>query len=380
MQKIFIKSLLIIILLTAVFILPKIYPVGPVVYFRLFLLFLILILCVSLFRNIFIDNPKNKIASNAGTVLFSLFVTFIFLETIFMFVPRSNPAFNSLATNLWYYKYFRPVNSLGFRDKETPLKIPAGGRVILFVGDSFTVGDGLESADYRFSDIVGKELNKNGNNYTVINIGVEGLSSRQEYFTMTNYFYMTKIKPDIIVLQYFGNDIRDYVPDSVKQEKIDLFNLFGTNSFLLSIIRGSYLLDYIYWTYHRNTFAPHAAKLMQFYMDTYKNDDIFSKHQNDLMKFVKYAKDNSARLIVVVFPYLEAVEISDSVFAHKIAGFFQANHADVVNVSGLVKNMPVSERIVSGYDAHASRKVNKMVADEILKILRQEQAQKQTAN
>ena len=87
------------------------------------------------------------------------------------------------------------------------------------------------------------------------------------------------------------------------------------------------------------------------------------------MKFVDYAKGNSIQLIVVVFPFMNGVEISDSFYVNDITGFFQANNVIVINVSSLVKDIPVPERIVSGQDAHASEKVNRIVADEILKKL-----------
>ncbi|MEN6422361.1 MAG: hypothetical protein ABFD76_10490, partial [Smithella sp.] len=153
MKKILFKSLLIIILLAAVFVLPLYYPTGWVIYFRLFLLCLILVKSSELFKLVFIDKISNKIISNTATVLFSLFVTFIILDAAFMFIPRSHSADYTLASKLWYAKYWKPINSLGFRDNE-----PANNNhVILFVGDSFTAGHGLKSVEDRFSNIVGKE-------------------------------------------------------------------------------------------------------------------------------------------------------------------------------------------------------------------------------
>ena len=88
------------------------------------------------------------------------------------------------------------------------------------------------------------------------------------------------------------------------------------------------------------------------------------------MKFVDYANKNSIQLIVVVFPFMNGVEISDSFYVNDITGFFQANNVSVVNVSPLVKDIPVAERIVSGQDAHPSKIVNRIVANEILKRIR----------
>ena len=81
MKKISFKSLIIIVLLIVVIILPLFYPsdVTPI-YFRLFLLFLILINSLKLFKIVFIDTKVNRIISNSATILFSIFVIFLLLE------------------------------------------------------------------------------------------------------------------------------------------------------------------------------------------------------------------------------------------------------------------------------------------------------------
>ena len=203
MKKIIFKCLIIIILTISVFILPIFYPTGPAIYFRLFLLIIIFIASLKLFKIVIIDKKINKFISNSATVLFSLFVIFILMEAIFMFIPRSHSVDYTLASRLWYAKYWKPINSLGFRDHEPDNNYP----VILFVGDSFTAGHGLKSVNDRFSNIVGKELNKKGKKYSVINIGKPNLDSRTEYDEMKYFLYMTRVKPEKIILQYFGNDI-----------------------------------------------------------------------------------------------------------------------------------------------------------------------------
>ena len=85
------------------------------------------------------------------------------------------------------------------------------------------------------------------------------------------------------------------------------------------------------------------------------------------MMFVNYARENSKKLIVVIFPFMNDAEMSDSMYVNDIVNFFQINKVDVVNVSPLIKNIPVSEKIINDQDAHASKKVNSIVADEILK-------------
>ena len=83
-----------------------------------------------------------------------------------------------------------------------------------------------------------------------------------------------------------------------------------------------------------------------------------------------YAKENSIQFIVVIFPFLGDLEMSDVVYGNNVANYFKANNVSIINVSQLVKNVPLEERMVSKRDIHASIKVNKIVAEEILKKLK----------
>jgi hypothetical protein len=361
MKKILLKSLIIIVLLISIFILPLFYPAGLAVYFRLFLLFLIFIESLKLFKIIFIDAKVSKIIANAATVLFSIFITFILFEAVFMFIPRSHSADFTLASRLWYAKYWKPINSLGFRDNEPDYNYP----VLLFVGDSFTAGHGLNSVDDRFSNIVGRELNKTGKKYSIINISKPNLDSIDEYNVMKDFIYSTRIKPEKIILQYCGNDIEGAAANNGW-----VFEGFhpppDMNKFLILIGSGSYLLNYIYWLYPREYLGmPYITYLTK----AYKNDSILSKHKDDLKLFVDYARENSIQLIVIVFPFLADIEMSDSMYLNDIVNFFKANKTSVINVSQLAKDLPVNERIINKNDTHASKKLNRIVAQEILKKL-----------
>lgn len=342
-----------------VFILPLHYPAGTAIYLRLFLLILIFVESIKLFKIIFIDTKRSNIISNSVTVLFSVFALLILLEVVFMFIPRSHSADYTLASSLWYAKYWKPINSLGFRDNE-----PTNGRhVILFDGDSFTAGHGLKSVEERYSNIVGKELHKKNSKYTVINIGKPGADSLGEYYLMKNFIYSTRIKPEIIVLQYCGNDI-----EYVAQENGITFDGYKLprymNKFVLFIGSGSYLMNYLYWLFPRGNFD---AQYITFLHRAYKDDKILSKHEDELQLFVNYARENSIQLIVVVFPFLTDLEMSDDMYVNNIVNFFESNKISVINVSSLVKDVPVPERVININDGHASITVNRKVAEAILK-------------
>ncbi|MBN1364650.1 MAG: SGNH/GDSL hydrolase family protein [Syntrophaceae bacterium] len=278
-----------------------------------------------------------------------------------MFIPRSHSADYSLASKLWYDKYWKPINSLGFRDKEPSNNNP----VILFVGDSFTAGHGLKSVEDRFSDIVGKELNKNGKKYNIVNIGKPNLDSRAEYDEMRNFLYLTMIKPKKIILQYCGNDIEGAAADNGL-----IFEGFrppeNINKLILPIGLGSYFFNYLYFLLPREYLG---RSYIDYLTKAYKSDKILSKHKNDLILFVDYAKKNSIQLIALVFPFLVDMEMSDSMYVNDIISFFEANKVDIINVSQIARDMPIPERIINKNDTHASKKLNRIIAQRIINKL-----------
>jgi hypothetical protein len=318
----------------------------------------------KLFKIIFIDRKNSKIISNLGTIMLSVFVVFIFLESIFMFIPRSHGVHYSLAAQLWLAKYWKPVNSLGFKDKEPQ----HAKNAILFLGDSFTAGHGLKYVEERFSNIVEKELNKDGAQYTTINIGANDADTTLEYNRMIDFYYLTRIKPKTIVLQYFANDI-----ERVAMNNGIVFEGFrpppDMNKFLLFIGSGSYFINYIYWLFPREYLS---LPYINFLKQSYENKDVLAKHKENLRAFIDYARDNSIQLIVVIFPFMNDLGMSDSMYVKDIANLFEASNISTINVSPLVKDIPVNERIININDAHASPKVHRIVAREILKKIDQQ--------
>lgn len=356
MKKILLKSSLIIVLLIIIFLIPLFHPAGTVVYVRLFLLLWILMESLKLFKAAFIDKHRNNSIANIATVALSFFVLFLLLEGVFMFIPRSHSADYTLASRLWYKKYWSPVNSLGFRDREPNHDKSA----VLFVGDSFTAGHGLKSVHDRFSDIVGKTAH-----YNAINIGLPNLDTRSEYDVMKHFLYATRIKPDIIVLQYCGNDI-----EGAAARQGWLFDGFkppdDMNKFILFLGSGSYLFNYLYFLFPREYLG---SSYIAFLRHAYQNDDILSHHKNDLRLFIDYAGQNSIKLIAVVFPFLADIEMSNAMYVNDIVEFFEANNVTTINVSRLAKDIPVTARMVNINDSHASKILNRMVAQAILNKL-----------
>ncbi|MFX0197130.1 MAG: SGNH/GDSL hydrolase family protein [Candidatus Hodarchaeota archaeon] len=97
------------------------------------------------------------------------------------------------------------TNSLGLRDKEYDLSRTDVKRILL-LGDSFVFGHGVNIEDC-FDSRLEELLNRSGESFFVINAGVGGWGSLQEFAYAKDNFAL--FNPDIIVVTFCGNDLGD---------------------------------------------------------------------------------------------------------------------------------------------------------------------------
>ena len=91
-------------------------------------------------------------------------------------------------------------NSLGFRDIEF---LPGARPTMLFMGDSFVWGVDAE-ANERFTDLLRSRIS----NYTIVNAGVSGFGTDQEYLLLQRIW--VTIQPTVVVLIFCtDNDRKD---------------------------------------------------------------------------------------------------------------------------------------------------------------------------
>src|SRR5690606_22359135 len=101
----------------------------------------------------------------------------------FMFFAQTHGVATTKASALWVDKFYKPVNSLGYRDREP--RPDSLKKVVLFVGDSFTAGYGNNYVRERFSDMVASRLDTAV--YDVYNLGIPGIDTRAEVKRLREY-------------------------------------------------------------------------------------------------------------------------------------------------------------------------------------------------
>ncbi len=318
---------------------------------RTILIFIQFVLVFRLFfivvkkQNMLIDTHRNGL-----TLLFTIIVIFLALELIFMFFPQSHAFHGTLASRVWRQYYWKPINRLKYRDRE--IIYDNKRRNILIVGDSLTAGDGIKNVKDRLSDLLGKELA--GAGFNIYNLGQDGADTRSEYINLMAY----PVRPDIVILQYFGNDI------NCPAGKSSIASYSDLNIAIRYLVKFSFFFNYVYWKFPHPGYENYFTNLSS----CYRNRVVYEQHLSDLAKFIDYCKEREISLIVVIFPFLNDIELS-RVYTEPIGSFFDDNKICVLKVADLVKDLPMEKRIVNVNDPHPSRLVNKLIADELHKII-----------
>lgn len=156
-----------------------------------------------------------------GLVLSEIAIRFVNPQLVFSVLPHEGPS--CYLPDPMYSIKMRPhsvchrrtnefeinakTNNLGFRgDKDINIQNPIGSR-ILFLGDSFTLGEGVLTTD-SYPEKVGQILDQNSIKNEVLNGSVEGTEMTRDYIFLREN--AKKLQPKIVVVGFFlGNDLID---------------------------------------------------------------------------------------------------------------------------------------------------------------------------
>ncbi len=107
------------------------------------------------------------------------------------------------------------INSLGFYDEE-PLPPGQSDRVVLAVGDSFTAAMNVPR-DRVWTAVLERALRERGSpRADVVNLGLDGTGTDVHLDLIRRH--LPRFEPDLIVLAFFGNDVRDVLNGRFQRE------------------------------------------------------------------------------------------------------------------------------------------------------------------
>lgn len=289
----------------------------------------------------------------ATLVVLGVLLPLLGAEGLFMFVPRSHDVGYTLGSMLWFRYHWRPLNSLGYRDVEHVAE--PGKHLVFALGDSFTAGHGVERVEWRYSN----RLASRRPDLQVLNLGRNGSDTLDELLRLRTH----PLHPEVVILQYTPNDIEGAAV--ALGGDLPTFQPYrDLEEPLLHIVRDSFLLDYFYWLHHHSDADEYMRALRMALVD----EAVVSRHLRDVQGFEEYAQGEHCRLVVVVFPFLQDLELGRAT-RRRVIERFRADGYAVIDVEELVRDLDPDERVVNATDGHPSARVHALVAEALVPIV-----------
>ena len=325
-----------------------------------------------LFRFLIKRKSIGERIKNTLVMSWTFTMMFLFLEIVFVFIPFSQGMRRvNHSSRLWKFYYWKPINELGYRDAYLSKKDTARIK-LLFIGDSFTAGAGIENTADRVSD----KINSLCKNCTSFNAGKNGVDTKTEYKNLLAY----PVKPDIIVLQHFVNDVDIAAANNGVSFFYQFKPLNNISAPLAFVIEKSCLINFFYWKFSREFPVTNYTDYVQ---KAYQTETVISEHLNDLDKIIDYAKRNSIELYVLSYPMLN-IDPDNAVnsYTKKITEHLSQKTVPFVNVADLIRKEQISidKRVVNSTDPHPSTFLNEKVAQELTVLIAASQQKNKTEN
>ena len=308
----------------------------------------------------------------AGLVLINMAVmallfTVVFLagETYYRFVYDQSDAFGLTRVHeRWMQRYYH-YNHAGARDNINYTKLPPPNmRRITFVGDSFTAAHGVKDVEKRFANIIRR--GKQGE-WEIHVLADNGMDTGEEIDTVAR-FVANGYKFDVLVLVYCLNDIADIVPEW----KVILDRIYGDQKSEGFLLRHSYFLNTVY--YHvKGALDPDISNYYGFVKKAYDDSALWRRQVGRLKSLTEFCEHNGIRLMVVTFPFLNALgeDYSYADVHGKLGNCWKALGVPHLDLLSVYAGHKPRELVVNRYDAHPNERAHAMAAEAIAGFVEQ---------
>jgi hypothetical protein len=234
------------------------------------------------------------------------------------------------------------------------------------VGDSYTYGQGVLGARYRFSNLVEKRLIELGGNVVVLNFALgNGAPKSETEWIRKN---VISVKPDVVMIFYVPNDI-----DALDIAKVSYptFSTFATTAMVFSPT-----FNFIFWrliapSYYEEAGNAYFFNLLMAYHDTNR----MNEHLTDVREMVRSVHEIGAKPVLVIVPFPRMWQRINPEWQKKIydqiGSVAKSEGSDVIELQRLETEFPPQEFEISRLDGHPNERVHARIADELIAWLKQ---------
>ena len=320
---------------------------------------LIVFSSIKIFKSNLI-NRKKKIYLSLVSTIFIIILLFSFFEAYFRYRYDESDGLGFLKVNERWHARHVVYNNYFFRDRDFDPNKRAGIVRIGVLGDSIAFGGGIKNVNDRFSNILEKKLRDAGKNAQVYNLGTQGYDTGGE---IESYQKVRHLNFDIIVWQYFLNDIQPYgkstgtpiIARNSQQAKIVQF-----------LSNKSFFFDFIYWRLSQR-YQKTFDQLKNADLAQYQNPEVLQKHKEEMSAFIKDLKRENKRIVVIIFPFVHLIgaDYPSTNIHQDLNQFFEQEGVEVINLLDYLKDKKARNLIASGLDSHPNEAVHAEAAQKL---------------
>jgi len=271
--------------------------------------------------------------------------------------------------NAWWKQHVKK-NLFNYRDTDHKLIKPSGVFRILVLGDSQTIGHGIDNLEDTWPKRLENLLNTNlpQKRFEVINSAYQGWNTDNQLYELFGNGFL--FNPDLVLLGYYLNDIptladfhcsihdkdflssiRQYIPQG-NQSK-----LFKSINFRLNRLSERFNLKPTYFKCLNSTYQSRSWESEKVYLDT-------------MVKGIRLKGVHFMTAIIPVFIQL-AEDYPFKNIHSKITGWFQDNGSPVLDLwKDAFFGMNASKLTISKQDRHLNKKAAEIIAQTVYKKLK----------
>lgn len=298
--------------------------------------------------------------------------------TFYVNAPSTTITFKYESNPRGYFKTGNVVehatNALGFRGREFSEPASTGNVRLLFLGDSFTFGEGVHFED-TFAEVTAKLLSQrlHGPKVESFNLGVGGYNTVQELSLLKRA--APQIRPHAVILCYVLNDAEPplFGEDPGKRSRNPretrvAEGLDEPTPPAIMLYRSR--IAQAIWRYARS--LQRNRETEKYYHSLYKeNSPDWEAARRALQELAALCRQQNVPLVVMVFPMLYSLN-EDYPFRalhHLVAQRAEANGAHVLDLLPAFEGKRATDLWVYPTDQHPNEKAHRIAAEALVEKL-----------
>jgi lysophospholipase L1-like esterase len=280
-------------------------------------------------------------------------------ETYLRFLSIETDSFGtSLASRRWFLVHV-DYNSWKCRDREWQKPKPEGVHRIAFVGDSYTLGWGVDRVEDRFTDLIAARLAKtSAGRVEVLNVAMGGWGTEDQVEPIRDI--IDELGVNEVVLCFLPNDIEKLVPkpefgDPTSPPQQTFFNP-----------ESSWLFDHLY----RRVYTPFVSSVRHYHdwlAGGFADPAVVREELANIDRIVAICTERGVTLRVVLLPFIKtsgSVWSSPRIHA-QIRAWFEERGVPVVDLLPVIEGLPPERLVVNAADAHPNVEAHRLFAERI---------------